>query len=158
MRNFAAALLMGLLCIAAVGDSYASDASNATGRIYPLWMLTCPEALLRGCCDTYCPKPQPRVPAFCRGCGCDTYCPKLCPLVPHYCGGCGDRYCAKPCPELCRPIAADYFSCAAGSAGCVEPDISDHSVHYLDAPSHVAGPNLPGPELQAIPSPPLKSQ
>jgi len=85
-------------------------------------VLVCPETLLRGCCDGYCSKTQPCVPCYRRGCGCDDYCCKPSPCIPCYRGSCvAYCYCPKPCPDLCRPLVADFFSCAAPNAPCEEP-------------------------------------
>lgn len=94
------------------------QASGVTPSRYPIKALTCPDSLLRGCCGVYCPKPTPCVSGFCRGCGPDAYCRKPCPCIPCFRGGCGVTYCPKPCPDLCRPLAADFFICAPRSNGC----------------------------------------
>lgn len=111
-------------CILAVGISLvyfshpllaAEQAQSTTLQLYPVNALTCPKALLRGCCVTYCPRPTPGIRCFCQACSPVTYCKKPCPLVPHYSGGCGIAYCPKPCPDLCRPLAADAFACVPGT-------------------------------------------
>jgi hypothetical protein len=87
----------------------------AAGSLLPKCSLVCPDFLLRGCCCIYCPKPMPCV--LCARCCCpDDYCCKPCPCIPCYHGGVCNCYCCKPCPALCRKIAADYYTCEAGSA------------------------------------------
>jgi hypothetical protein len=92
----------------------AEEPQVAPRSLYPLNSLVCPNAILRGCCCVYCPKPVPCVRYLCCCCPND-YCSKPLPCLPCYLGGCCDCYCRKPCPCLCRPIATDYFSCDAGS-------------------------------------------
>ena len=88
--------------------------------LYPFHTLVCPNDLLRACCNTYCKKPQPCIGCFCSGCG-DCYCPKPLPCIPCFdVGRTSNCYCQKPCPDFCRPIAADYYRCVPGCAGCTE--------------------------------------
>jgi hypothetical protein len=117
------ALCSGLLRIATAEEPLGVERS-----IYPVRALSCPDALLRGCCDIYCPKPLPCLTCICHGCCKDDYCDKPSPCVPCY-RGCSvpDCYNRKPCPVLCRPLAADYFTCAVGSAGCA--DLGAHSAN-----------------------------
>jgi hypothetical protein len=80
--------------------------------------LVWPSELLRACCNVYCPKPQPCIPCFSRGCGIG-YCPKPLPCVPCFAAGCSENcYCPKPCPDLCRPIGADDYRCAEARTDC----------------------------------------
>jgi hypothetical protein len=108
-----------LVAVGFCGVTSADESGSLARSIYPLQALTCPEALLRGCCDKYCPKPQPCLPCFCHGCAKDDYCCKPCPCILNYHGGCAaDCYCRKPCPELCRPLFSDYSTCAGYGVGC----------------------------------------
>lgn len=79
----------------------------------------CSSALLSGCPGNYCAKPMPCIKAYCPGCGDDDYCCKPMPGVQSFCGPwrC-DRYCPRPFPCLCRPLAADFYTCATGRPGC----------------------------------------
>jgi hypothetical protein len=105
--------------------------------IYPLHALTCPDALLRGCCNIYCPKPTPCIKPFCHGCCKDCYCSKPFPCTPCYCrAGTSYCYCNKPCPDLCRPIASDYFTCVEKSAGCTPSGAVEPNGHLQPAHSH----------------------
>ena len=118
---FLIASLAAILSIGLVRLSPADEPSKVAPATLPVQALICPDALLRGCCDSYCPKPLPCITCFCRSCGTDDYCKKPCPWVPCFRGCCtGDCYCCKPCPDLCRPLAADYFTCAQRSAACAE--------------------------------------
>jgi hypothetical protein len=77
----------------------------------------CPRALLSGCPDDYCHKPWPRI--WCLSCGLpDDYCPKLAPRL-WMLGPCNlaDDYCRKPCPNLCRSLCPDHYTCG-GQASC----------------------------------------
>jgi hypothetical protein len=112
----------------------ASESDGAARSLYPSQALTCPEALLRGCCDAYCSKPQPCVSCFCRTCGVNGYCCKPCPCVPIYRTCCGpDCYCRKPFPDLCRPLWADYITCAGWGAACA---------HSCERPAKMAPPAI----------------
>ena len=76
----------------------------------------CPRALLSGCPDDYCRKPWPRI--WCLSCGLpDDYCRKPGPWL-WMLGHCNlpDDYCRKPCPNLCRPLCPDHYTC--GPAPC----------------------------------------
>jgi len=107
------------VCLVLTPVATADESDGVARSLYPLQALTCPEPLLRGCCDKYCPKAQPCVHCFCHGCEKDVYCYKPCPCVPTYHGGCtAGGYCPKPCPDPCRPLFADYFTCAGYGAGC----------------------------------------
>jgi hypothetical protein len=102
----------------------AAEQPAPTGpSLYLQQRLTCPDALLRGCCCLYCPKPMPCVHHWCGCNGPDDYCRKLCPCVPCY-HGCSEAncYCRKPMPCLCRPLGSDYYTCVAGSAACACSD------------------------------------
>jgi hypothetical protein len=89
--------------------------------VYAAPQLVCPECLLRGCCNNYCGKPIPCQRPFCDFCCVNCYCRKPCPCVPCYCRSCsGSCYCDKPFPCMCRPIAADYYSCPVGCSGCAK--------------------------------------
>ncbi len=114
--SLAVAHCMGLIGVAAAEESLGVERS-----ISPMQALTCPSALLRGCRDIYCPKPLPCISRFCHGCGKDDYCGKPIPCVPCYRGCCRPEcYFRKPGPDLCRPLAAEYYTCEAGTAGCRE--------------------------------------
>ncbi len=132
--SIAAVFYIGLLRIAAADELFGVERS-----ICPVQALTCPEALLRRCCDIYCPKPLPCLTRICHGCGKDDYCGKPRPCVPCFRGCCPtDCYCRKPCPDLCRPLAADYFICDAGSVGSAESGAYGSSAALSTAASDVA--------------------
>jgi hypothetical protein len=114
---FAACCLMAT----ALGHPVRALAERTAGAVRsadrtPKWVY--PQTLLHGCCPIYCPKPLPHLPCWCYGCGCDDYCGKQRPNVPCYRGGCCDYYCPKPYPCLCRPLAADFYTCAEESTNC----------------------------------------
>lgn len=116
-----------------IGFAAAEESDNVPRSIYPVNALTCPNSLLRACCDIYCPKPLPCIKPFCRGCRKDDYCSKPCPRIECYCRTCSSNcYCGKPCPDLCRPIAADYFVCVKRCSGCA---LSDNSSPILEVPA-----------------------
>jgi hypothetical protein len=100
--------------------------------------LVCPDALLRRCCDIYCPKPSPCIPCFRPGCGV-CYCSKPCPCITRYCPSCTDYcYCRKPCPDLCRPLDAHFFTCVKKYPACADSD------------AFVGNNIVPVPALQAV--------
>ena len=117
LRAIVAYFASDLSAIAALNEPAAVER-----RIYPLQAMTCPDALLRGCCDDLLPKAACRaLPASVVHAVEDDYCRKPCPCVPCFRGCCTtDCYCRKPCPDLCRPLAADYFTCASRGAACGE--------------------------------------
>jgi hypothetical protein len=118
--NFTACSLIGLT-IGAAASAAAEEPASVERPLHPVQALTCPECLLRGCCDTHYPKPLPCLHCLGHWCGPDDYCSKPCPSIWCYHRFCRtDSYCRKPCPALCRPIAGDYFTCAEGSAACAE--------------------------------------
>jgi hypothetical protein len=118
MRSTLCILTVGISLICSTHRLSAADpASGVTPSLYSIRALTCPEALLRGCCGVYRPKPTPCIDGFCRGSGPYTYCGKPCPFAPCFRGGCGVTYCPKPCPDLCRPLASDFFICVQSSSG-----------------------------------------
>lgn len=80
--------------------------------------LTCPETLLKGCFDPYCSKPLPRIDCLRRGCGQDDYCGKPGPCIPCLRGCCPGCYGRKPCPDLCRPLSAQYYHCTGACDPC----------------------------------------
>jgi hypothetical protein len=122
MKSISAAFVASLICCCGTHDLPAADQTGvAKSSLYPVHALTCPEALLRGCCGVYYPKPLPCMTGFCRGCRPDNYCPKECPSVSCFRGRCGFTYCPKPCPDLCRPLAADFFVCVPRSQRCPSP-------------------------------------
>jgi hypothetical protein len=129
-------------CLGLTLVATANESDVVARSLYPSQAWTCPEALLRGCCDTYCPKPQPCISCFCRTCGVDVYCCKPCPCVPIYRACCGpDCFCRKPCPDLCRPLAADYFSCAGWCATCADSCVSPEKMALPTVPpTAAAGP------------------
>lgn len=110
------ALASGTVRIARSGEPVSDPPRNV-----PHASLVCPDVLLRACCDDYCPKRPPCIPCYNRCCGCDDYCGKRSPCIPCYQGGSCDCYCPKPCPELCRPLIADYFTCSNGPTACDPP-------------------------------------
>ena len=110
MRAISISAVLGFWLLMA-GPTLADELVEPKQAFYPFQTMVCPDALLRACCDLYCSKPQPCIPCFVNGCGV-AYCPKPLPCIPCYIGGCtADCYCPKPCPDLCRPIASDYFRC-----------------------------------------------
>jgi hypothetical protein len=121
MRTIFAVLITLTICLSGTRRLSAGDSGGVDSSRYPIHALTCPDALLRGCCGVYCPKPTPCITGFCRGCGPSLYCPKPCPFIPCFWGGCGVAYCPKPCPDLCRPLAADFFVCVPSSGGGTGP-------------------------------------
>lgn len=99
----------------------ADEPANVNRPSFPGSTLACPDALLRRCCDIYCPKPFPCLPCFHQGCGAYGFCTKPCPCVPGYCASCTTYgYCRKPCPDLCRPLDAHYFTCVNKRAACAD--------------------------------------
>jgi hypothetical protein len=75
-----------------------------------------PDTLLSGCCDDYCRKPLPCASPYCPACTAECYCRK--PLPYAACDSfdrAADSYDRKPFPNLCRPLAAHYFSCGAAN-------------------------------------------
>jgi hypothetical protein len=119
------------VCTVLVSFAAAQESDAVFPSIYPVNDLTCPNTLLRGCCPIYCPKPMPCIEAFCRGCRKDDYCSKPCSCIPCYCRtGTSYCYCGKPCPDLCRPIAADYFQCVKRCAGCADAHASGPNAQF----------------------------
>jgi hypothetical protein len=103
----------------------AQGSADGLQSVYPHQAMVGPDKLLRACCDFYCPKPQPCIPFYTSGCGVP-YCPKPLPCIPCFTSGCSaDCYCRKPCPDLCLPIAADFYHCAVKRAMCAKPSASD---------------------------------
>ena len=102
----------------------AQEPVETQGSSYPFQNFVCPDELLRACCPIYCRKPQPCIPCFVNGCGV-AYCPKPLPCIPCFAGYSADCYCPKPCPNLCRPIAADYYRCVEKRAECAGPAACD---------------------------------
>jgi hypothetical protein len=127
----AAMLIASMNTVARFAQS--EELADDLTSILPHTSLVCPDALLRACCDDYCPKRPPCIPCFNRCCGCDDYSGKPEPCIACYRGGCLDCYCPKPCPNLCRPLVADYFTCAKGRAACAEPVI-----HAAPPPAPIA--------------------
>lgn len=108
------------VCIALGQYAVADERNGKSNSLFPLQVLTCPDALLRTCCPLYSAKPLPHVHSFCRACCPNTYSKKPCPCVRCYPGSCrADCYSPKPCPDLCRPLAADNFIRAGKSADSV---------------------------------------
>ncbi len=137
----------------------ADEPTSVTPKTLPLRALTCPETLLRGCCDTYCPKPLPCVKCFYRDCGPDDYCEKPCPGALCFRGCCtADRYCCKPCPDLCRPLAADYFSCVQRSAACAESQACASNPSQFVAPSQVFNRRIERTEITPVSATPNQPQ
>jgi hypothetical protein len=113
-------LCVGMLAGGGLRSAFATEPAAAPESIYPSQQLVCPTELLGGCCGVYCPKPMPCIRCF-FGCRCDDYCSKPIPCVPCYRESCtAYRYCGKPCPDLCRPLAADFFTCAGLNADCAK--------------------------------------
>lgn len=125
----------------------AEEPRATTESLFSTRSLVCPDVLLRGCCCIYCPKPLPCVRCLCCCCP-DDYCCKPCPCVRCYQGGVCDCYCPKPCPVLCRPIAADYYTCEAGAfCGVCVP------AYQVGQPSSIDG-IAPSARHPTQPSPP----
>jgi hypothetical protein len=120
MRQIAIALISAQLYLGLARIASCDEPASGAPTILPLQSLTCPEALIKGCCDTYCPKPQPCITCYCPTYGANCYCRKPCPCVTCFRAVCGLCYCPKPCPNLCRPLAADFFTCAEGRPGCAQ--------------------------------------
>lgn len=133
------------LCVGLFRMACSEEPTNIGPGIYPLRELTCPTPLLRSCCDNYCSKPLPGINCPCCICGPDDYCCKPLPFIPCFRGCCPDCYGSKPCPDLCRPIAADYYSCDGWSAGCAAPFFPG-SVESA-VPSEVSDSMLDGTEV-----------
>ena len=114
-------ILAMMLCVKFSQFVVAEEPAGVEQSLYPWHALVCPDALLRGCCDIYCPKPLPCKSCLCRGCGKVDYCGKPCPCVPCFRNHCTrDCYCRKQCPEPCRPLFCDYFTCPGWGAGCAK--------------------------------------
>jgi hypothetical protein len=156
MRSvFAASMALTVFCSGAL-QVPAADQTSGVASLFPSNALTCPDALLRGCCGNYCPKPTPCISGFGKSCCPDVYCPKPCPFIPCIRSGCGVTYCPKPCPDLCRPLAADFFvcvpddGCSAGAARCAsrailstsESTIADSPYGRTDPPPSYSPPPL----------------
>jgi hypothetical protein len=65
------ASLAATFCVGLFRMASADEPTGVAPTIYPLPALTCPDALLRGCCDAYCPKPLPCIRGLCLGRGPD---------------------------------------------------------------------------------------
>jgi hypothetical protein len=142
------------LCSIFVELAAAQEPSSVPQSIYPWHAFVCPDALLRGCCNIYCPKPIPCIKAFCRGCCKDCYCSKPYPCIPCYCRtGTSYCYCNKPGPDLCRPIAADYFTCVERRDGCAAVEGANSSGHMPTTNSQSGNNSYDVIEVQ--PAPPL---
>jgi hypothetical protein len=152
------ASLAATLCIGLVRLAPADDPASIAPADLPLRALICPDALLRGCCDTYCPKPLPCITRFRRGCGTDDYCKKPCPWVSCIHGCCADCYCCKPCPDLCRPMAADYFTCAERSAACAKSGAFASKSAQSAAFSEVANSRIERAEVSPVSATPGQPQ
>jgi hypothetical protein len=125
-------------CVAVARSAAAQEPVEPPQSLYPFQTLVCPDDLLRACCPIYCRKPQPCIPCFVNGCGV-AYCPKPLPCIPCFVGGCSaDCYCPKPCPNLCRPIAADYYRCVEKGAECAGPAACDADLSYPAAEVYAA--------------------
>jgi hypothetical protein len=121
MRRAATIVLLSA-CVSTVARfAQSEERAGDPTRILPHASLVCPDALLRACCDDYCPKRPPCTYCYNRCCGCNDYCSKPCPCIPCYRAGClCDCYCPKSCPDLCRPLVADFFTCTKGSSNCAD--------------------------------------
>lgn len=104
-------------CLAVARATPAQEPLEAEGPSHPFQTLVCPDDLLRACCPIYCRKPQPCITCFANGCGV-AYCQKPLPCIPCFVGYSADCYCPKPCPNLCRPIAANYYRCVEKHSEC----------------------------------------
>jgi hypothetical protein len=118
MRRVVSVLLGIGCCLFSYGPANAEMQQEPEWSHYRSELLVYPNELLRACCPIYCPKPQPYIPCFSSGCGVG-YCPKPLPCVGCFATGCSANcYCPKPCPNLCRPIAADDYHCAKARPDC----------------------------------------
>jgi hypothetical protein len=136
-------------CFGGTCQSLGQPPVAAQQAIFPYQNLVQPTCLVRGCCDNYCHKPLPWIPRYCNEPGCDTYCRKPCPCVPPFPWQCGiDDYCCKPFPDLCRPLAGDYFTCATGCDQCSETGVScGSSIDSSTLNQATAQPNQADPPL-----------
>jgi hypothetical protein len=142
---FAAQLYVGL-----VDGAHCDQPASAAPPNFALHSLSCPEALLRGCCSVYCPKPQPYIRCFYRDCATGDYCRKSCPCVPCFSGCWPDCYFRKPFPELCRPIAADYFRCAESSAPYDSSDACVSTAPLSTAPAAATVSPAEGADISSV--------
>jgi hypothetical protein len=128
------------ICLGVADRSSAQQPAAVGPNIYPYQALTCPTALLQSCCDNYCRKPLPCITDFCTARLPDDYCAKPCPCVPCYPGYCNaDCYSRKPWPDLCRPLAADYYTCCSWNANCAVPATPQINYVVPDASSAPTG-------------------
>jgi hypothetical protein len=122
VRQLYPSTLFIAICLGVATISTAQQPATVDTCIYPYQALTCPTALLRGCCDDYCRKSMPCITDFCAAQCPNDYCRKPFPCIPCYPGACDPGcYCRKPWPDLCRPLAADYFTCCGWNANCGVP-------------------------------------
>lgn len=114
IARLSSALVIGVCVTRVVAADSTTDESSSSA---PPHNYVCPSALLHGCGCCYCPKPMPCIKPYCPQCCCDDYCCKPIPCVHCFCGPwrC-DSYCPKPMPCVCRPLAADFYTCDTGSA------------------------------------------
>jgi hypothetical protein len=121
MRRISLEVLIALLILHGLPlSTHAAEPVGVESAWLPAHSLVCPNSLLGGCCDCYCPKPQPCIRCYCQCCGPCDYCKKPFPWIPCYpCSYHGGCYCPKPCPDPCRPLAADFFTCSTGNACAV---------------------------------------
>lgn len=154
MRPALSTLLVLTASFALVRVTAAQEPVDANRSLFPFQALVCPDKLLRACCDFYCSKPQP-----CIGCSSsaygECYCGKPQPCIPCYGGGYAAHcYCPKPCPSLCRPIAADYFRCVDRDADCMDCHPSRAHATCPGGPSHVDYCDPSDMDASSIPTPP----
>jgi hypothetical protein len=123
MRRTRLPLFLAIVCVG-IAPTRGEEPLVPSLRTPAFDFLVHPRALLRFCCDTYCPKPLPWIRPYCGGCG-DIYCGKPCPYVSSYGRACTcDSYCSKPCPDLCTPLSAHYFTCVDSHSACEKSLIS----------------------------------
>ncbi len=75
-----------------------------------------PQCAQPTCCDDYCGKPLPCVPAV-RCCECDNYCAESAPCVKRICKFVCDDYCCK-CPPVIRCPDTTHLKCVPTSNTC----------------------------------------
>jgi hypothetical protein len=136
MRH-AVSVLLGIgFCLISYGPANAEIPQEPERSLYRHALLVCPNELLCACCTVFCPKPQPCIPCFSSR-SCSKYCPKPFPCVPCFRSGCSANcYSPKPCPNLCRPLAADDYRCGEERTDCLESGAYDADARFAPAESY----------------------
>lgn len=142
------------VCLAFGRVAAAQEPIDANRSLFPFQTLVCSDELLRACCDWYCPKPEPCIGCFSSASG-EWYCCKPMPCIPCYGGGsAANCYCPKPCPHLCRPIAADYYRCPELGDDCSNCQPCRSHAICPGQPSHVDDCDPSDMDASSIPAPP----